>query len=109
MNANNDEVKQHWISVEDELPKHPYKFVLVKTTSNYANQIVAQYMPKFTETDGADNEFGDYCEERDDWFLPEGWYANVAPVTDEFLSYFIDEEVTHWMPLPAPPAQGDKS
>lgn len=94
-----------WISVEDRFPERPNKFVLVKTKSNYANLIVAQYIPKFTETDGADDEFGDYCEEKDDWFLPEGWYANVSPLTDEFLSYFLDEEVTHWMSLPEPPKE----
>lgn len=93
-----------WISVDDRLPEKPNKFVLVCTNSNYANQIVAQFIPKFTNSDGADDEFGDYCEEKDDWFLPEGWYANVAPVTDEYLSYFLDEQVTHWMPLPKEPS-----
>ena len=93
----------NWISVEDELPQKSSKFVLVKTKSNYANMIVAKFIPKFTETDGADDVFGEYNKENDDWFLPEGWYANVAPVTDEYLSYFLDEKVTHWQPLPEPP------
>ncbi|KAF0621414.1 DUF551 domain-containing protein [Acinetobacter baumannii] len=92
-----------WISVDERLPEKPFKFVLVITDSNYGEYIVAQYIPKFTETDGADCDFGDFCEEKDDWFLPEGWYSNVAPVTDEFLSYYLDEKVTHWMPLPEPP------
>lgn len=89
-----------WISVEDGFPENSFGFVLVKTNCNYANKIVARYVKKFTETDGADDEFGDYCEDKDDWFLPGGWYANVSPVSDEYLSYFIDQEVTHWMPLP---------
>lgn len=84
-----------WISVEDRLPE-AHEFVLVKTKSNYAQYIVAHYIPKFTVTDGADDEFGDYCEEKDDWFLPQGWYANVSPVSDEYMGYFIDEDVTQW-------------
>ena len=89
-----------WFSVKDKLPEYSYKFVLVKTKSNYANKVVARFIPKFTETDGADDEFGDYCSEKDDWFLPEGWYANVSPMSDEYMSYYIDEEITHWQPLP---------
>lgn len=35
----------------------------------------------------------------------EGWYANTAYIGDEYSSYFIDEKVTHWMPLPEPPKE----
>lgn len=97
-----------WISVKDRLPEKD-KFVLVYTASNYPNIIVAEFIPKFTNSDGADDQFGEYCEEKDDWFLPEGWYSNVSPVTDEYLSFFLDEQVTHWKPLPKPPKQNKPS
>ena len=65
MNANNDEVKQHWISVDDQLPEIGS---LVLATDGEIITIVQRI------------------------------------TTENFLRL-----VTHWMPLPAPPAQGDKS
>ena len=40
----------------------------------------------------------DYDEETDTEWTPEGWWESV-----EFSDYgnFIDETVTHWMPLPS--------
>lgn len=94
----------NWISVEDQMPE-PLRNVLVVVDANPAknqNQMVANFIPKFTEESGCD-EWSEYCEERDMHFIPEGWYGNTAYMGDEYASYFIDEKVTHWMPLPAPP------
>ena len=66
-----DEVKQHWISVKEQVPKIG-ESVLVCMDTKYIG--IDRYIAKHG-------------------FVCFGWYEN---------------SVTHWMPLPAPPAQGDK-
>ena len=108
MNTKVDEVKQRWISVDDQMPE-PLRNVLVLIDGNPAknmNQIVANFIPKFTEEAGCE-DWSEYCEEKDMFYCPQGWYANTTYIGDEYTSYFIEEKVTHWMPLPAPPAQGE--
>lgn len=93
-----------WIDVDKKMPE-PLRNVLVLIDGNPAknmNQMVANFIPKFTEQAGC-NEWAEYCEEKDTSFCPQGWYANTVYIGDEFSSYFIDEKVTHWMPLPEPP------
>ena len=95
-----------WISVKDQMPE-PLRNVLVLIHENPVknqNQMVANFVPKFTEESECD-DWSDYCEEKDAHFVPEGWYANTTYIGDEYSSYFIGEKVTHWMPLPKPPKE----
>ena len=40
------------------------------------------------------------------WFKDEPYSESLLGwVGDEYSSYFIDEKVTHWMPLPEPPKE----
>jgi len=80
MNANNDEVKQHWISVDDRMPEDMQQVdVLINGKRRVVD--VTYEMKKFFA-------FPPICKEQ--------WTE-------------IKSNVTHWMPLPAPPTQGDKS
>lgn len=95
-----------WISVDIEMPKALMN-VLVIVNENCAknqNQIVANFIPKFTE-ESCCGEWSEYCEDKDMHFVPEGWYANTTYIGDEYSSYFLEGEVTHWMPLPEPPKE----
>ncbi|ENW41098.1 TPA: DUF551 domain-containing protein [Acinetobacter baumannii] len=90
-----------WISVEDRMPE-PLRNVLVLIDANSAknqNQMVANFVPKFTEEYHGDDDWYDYDEERGCGYVKEGWYANTAYIGDEYSSYFIEEKVTHWKPL----------
>ncbi len=78
MNANNDEVKQHWISVDDQMPDDNYGRVLA-------------WVVEQTSLGKA------------------GYVWNCSHSDGVFMDNFEVFQVTHWMPLPAPPAQGDKS
>ncbi|ANI22077.1 hypothetical protein PP586_gp60 [Pseudoalteromonas phage vB_PspS-H40/1] len=67
-----------WISVNDELPE-PYTTVLrfPSYEIEYGSEYTAHY-------DSVDNKFHVDCE-------------------DSFATWECVAEVTHWMPLPAPP------
>ncbi|MFY5041864.1 DUF551 domain-containing protein [Acinetobacter baumannii] len=90
-----------WISVEVQIPES-LRNVLVLLDANPAknqNQMVAHFIPKFTEEYHGDNDWYDYDEDRGCGYVKEGWYANTAYIGDEYSSYFIEEKVTHWKPL----------
>ncbi|MCJ9442194.1 DUF551 domain-containing protein [Acinetobacter baumannii] len=90
-----------WISVEDQMPES-LRNVLVLIDANPVknqNQMVAHFIPKFTEEYHGDDDWYDYDEKRGCGYIKEGWYANTAYIGDEYSSYFIEEKVTHWKPL----------
>lgn len=90
-----------WISVDDHMPES-LRNVLVLIDANPVknqNQMVAHFIPKFTEEYHGDDDWYDYDEERGCGYIKEGWYANTAYIGDEYSSYFIEEKVTHWKPL----------
>lgn len=89
-----------WISVEDKMPaystpvlvlcsKAPYKVDGLKTT-------VATYQTAKEIFDSSEH-FDDESEAKD------GWVAEVSLFDTEYGGRFMNEEVTHWMPLPKPP------
>lgn len=67
------------------------------------NILRAMYAKRFTEEvrPGGEEEATEYSEGMDGYFLIEGWYEH-----NEFdeVHWTIENPVTHWMPLPAPPA-----
>lgn len=52
-------------------------------------------------------EYGLYCEDADDWFIPEGWWEYRQFNDDDTYNNLIDCAVTHWQSLPEPPEEGD--
>lgn len=46
--------------------------------------------------------FDNYDEERDDYEINPGWYERIHN-WDDYGCVKIQDEVTHWMPLPEPP------
>lgn len=60
----------------------------------------AFYAPRYEIEDGNEYDAAEYDEEKDEYFLKEGWYENNEH--DE-VNWMIDFPVTHWMTLPEPP------
>lgn len=101
-----------WISVEERLPENDVP-VLVSAKRKAWNG--KEYSVVFTafHTDGTthteDSGYGwdlegtglKYCEETDDYIIPEAWWEDVR--YGEEFSKVYDTTVTHWMPLPEPP------
>lgn len=104
-----------WISVKDRLPE-PEQEVLICTVKMYGGRAykgitTAMYEDGtiFTEDsvwNWSDIEYlGDYDEERDDWKIPSGWWEERHYNPDDVYNNVVDDEVTHWMPLPEPPRE----
>lgn len=92
-----------WIPVTERLPENE-KYVLWTYINSYQKSRVIRcfYTRKFqTEiTENLDDDYWDYCEEKDAVFYPEWWYESNE--TDETY-YEPDWQITHWQPLPLPP------
>ena len=66
---------------------------------------IGEYVPKYTveahDDSFNDFEWADYSEDKDEYYIPEGWYE-LGWCGDSGYEP-IDGEVTHWRLLPRPP------
>ncbi|MEK0313723.1 DUF551 domain-containing protein [Cohnella sp. 56] len=97
-----------WIPVSRRMPEVQTPVLATYSTKTYMDKtrsvvVMAQYFPAKTVKacdflqDGVD---GDYDEDQDEYFVPEGWWES----SDEAETvYALTHDVTHWMPLPKPP------
>jgi hypothetical protein len=65
--------------------------------------IIAEWVPAKTREDSPEGDLGEYDDETDLFYWPEGWYEQIEN-WDDFTALFVDEgEITHWQPLPRGP------
>jgi len=96
-----------WISVDAQMPK-PGRPVLVAYTTHHTltRQRVnrAHWIPaKFEEADSESDNF-EYDEATDTNWTPACWYECLDHWDDYASVAMVGVTVTHWRPLPAPPA-----
>ena len=110
-----------WISVKDRLPE-PETEVLVLAIRRFKymeglNREVpmittAMYEDGTVSTEDTIWNWYDidyiYDEENDMQYIPEGWWEYRHYNPDDVYNNAIDDKVTHWMPLPAPPTENSK-
>jgi len=75
------------------------------TNANGKGRVVKAFQcGKFEHKSSEESEHAEYCEEKDAYYDPPGWYE-VIDNWDEFTHIFIHEgDPTEWQPLPDPPA-----
>ena len=100
-----------WISVKEKMPEVETA-VLIRVQWKCGDTIDSIITIAFYE-DGTvleDNslwnweeiwEWGEYDEEKDGYRIPKGWWEGHQ--YGELSNNDINDEVTHWMPLPEPP------
>lgn len=95
----------HWNKVADSKPEHG-KIVLIHTVTEQLKRplvLRAVWYDRFKEEAGYDEyEAGEYCEEKDEYFIREGWYEFNQY---EEVHWAVSEEVTHWAEIPLPPVE----
>lgn len=88
----------------DNAPKSGVQILIYyKNDCGKGRIIKAKYVAKFTEeSSGMNDEFGEYSEEADEYYTPEGWYEMIDN-WDEYSHVAINYAPTYWQSLPAPP------
>ena len=102
-----------WISVAERLPESGVHVLLcceMRLIFGGAGRYVCDgfYAAQWKVCAGGfpDECAAEYSEEDDEYYLFEGWYE-VIKNWDDYNSVVIGDFVTHWMPLPEPPQDGD--
>ena len=104
------ELVQEWISVDDRLPENGVHVLLCCEIHRYGGEIAGKYVcdgyyaeaNKIIAGGFPDECDCEYSEEDDEYYLCEGWYE-VIKNWDDYNSVAVEDFVTHWMPIPAPP------
>lgn len=102
-----------WVSVTERLPE-PEKEVLAyceQRPSRFAYVCCAFYVPQKWHSEESNYSWdyeccSEYDEETDDYIVNEGWYERIRN-WDDYNAVGIADFVTHWMPLPEAPKDGD--
>ena len=93
-----------WTPVTKQMPASG-QTVLVCYTNALGNvrRIRAAWVAARTHESSEDSEIGEYDEASDCYYDPEGWYEQIDNWPDYSAVAVHAGEITHWMPLPAPP------
>jgi hypothetical protein len=95
-----------WVAVSERLPSSRVP-VLARYTNDYGHgrTIRAWWLAKFQqESENIDNFDADYDEESDTYYDPKGWYELIDNWGDYSSVAVTEGTITHWMPMPLPPA-----
>ena len=107
--------KQRWIPVTERMPEPETDVLAVCNRNGYIFVTPAIYEDgKLLTQESAWNWSNIYCyglydEEADDYYIPEGWWENRHFNPDDVYNNPVDCAVTHWLPLPEAPEEGEKA
>jgi len=88
-----------------ELPEED-QIVIATYRNGYGKRrrVMAVYIRQYEEEAGDDDELCvEYCEEKDEWYLKEGWYELIDNLGDYSLAAIVEGVVDYWMPVPPAP------
>lgn len=94
----------------EEAPVGVAVLVYYKNALGKGRTVKAVFVARYTEEADVEIEHSnlDYHEERDIYYLPEGWYEQIDN-WDEFSAVQLQSTPTTWHPLPPPPASKEES
>ena len=93
-----------WTPVTESLPAKGRKVLAFYTNSRGNGRTIrAEWVSPKTSESGDDSDIGEYDEDTDCYYDPEGWYECMDNWDDYRLITVHEGEVSHWMPMPAPP------
>lgn len=96
---------RRWIPVSEDMPKNGVP-VLAYGYNEYGKlrriraDYIRPYTVEFTGNDEGDVNFADYDEEKNIYYIPEGWYEHNE---HEETHWMIEFPILGWQPLPNPP------
>ena len=93
-----------WVSVNSGLPKSGVTVLACyRNEAGMLRRIRAEYISAKTVESYPDDEFGEYDEDSDTYYDPEGWYEQIDNWGDYTAVAVCEGEITHWMPMPDGP------
>ena len=94
-----------WVTTAERLP-YSGQIVLACYRNHLGNwrRIRACWVAAQTNESSAESEIGEYDDASDTYYDPEGWYEKIDNWDDYSAVAVHQGEITHWMPMPAPPS-----
>lgn len=93
-------------NAKETLPEHTRPVIaLMQYHNGNKATIIANYVPRFTTISdtiesGGDDSCDEYCEDKDEYYLLEGWYEVIRNWGDYEQVYACEGEVIQWREIP---------
>ena len=109
--------EQQWIPVTERLPENGVcVIVCFREWQKYENRYIYSvvngwYARKHSVRENVFSEWEmdcDYDEDKDEYYILEGWYELTTQGNADLMNWYINAEVVAWMPLPEPYKGGGK-
>ena len=91
-----------WISVEDALPEYCTPVLVFCANANYKHDGLKTIVASYQSAEDLFETSEIFDSEED---AVDSWIAETSMFDDEYGGRFINDGVTHWMPLPEPPTK----
>jgi hypothetical protein len=106
-----------WISVKDRMPETGEKVIALLQSKTFRSHWTTTILAHIGEHEKTTDDYDwrdcecdtEYDEKNDCYWIAECWYE--VNVVDDNPNWIIDSDydVTHWMPLPMPPKEDERS
>lgn len=87
-----------WTPITEAMPNNGQNVLLsCERYNGKPYTIIGAWVPQYFD-DNCDPDNSEYCEAKDSFYVPEGWYEAIYN-WDDYCSVAVHDNVTHWMPL----------